>query len=92
MGNREELTEDWSSWDRDRLAYALEAHLIEPIRWVDHLEHLPSDERSLLEQSLENPFDSGPIGLGYTNKTGYFILFCGQGPCIGWIEQNYDHN
>jgi hypothetical protein len=85
MLTREDIIDNWQDWQDQRLAWALEAHLIRP---RDYDKHSPPawlqtmlDENSACEQPH-------PMGLGYHEKTGYFVLFSsGQGPGICGIEK-----
>lgn len=81
MLEREEITNDWRDWSVRRLAWAMEGNLINYDEWDQHLSKLPEKPRKLLEEDI-------PVGLGYHEQTGYFVIAsAGQGPCIGWIEK-----
>ncbi len=83
---REDITDDWREWKGQRLAWALEKHLIS---WQEYDQHSPP---AWLKKHLdENEADEQPIpmGLGYHKQTGYFITCsAGQGPCIVGIEND----
>ena len=78
MLQREKISADWKTWEPQRLAYALEAHLIPKDKWA--LRGVP---RELQKQVLEDPF----TGVGYHFRTGWFMLACGQGPAPVFVEK-----
>lgn len=67
--------------------FELEKHLIDPNDWYDHKDKLDINVWTDLENCLIDPMGSGPMGLGYTEETGYYILFSGQGPVVAWMEK-----
>ena len=85
MFPREEIADDWREWKAQRLAWALEKHLI---HWKEYDQHSPpADLKKHIDENdaCEEPM---PMGLGYHEKTGYFVVVsAGQGPCIVGIEK-----
>lgn len=63
--------------------YELEKHLISKEKWGI----VPQKVIDALGEPLEEAVKSGPVGVGYTKETGWFILMCGQGPFIFWLER-----
>lgn len=70
--------------DIERLQYfagMLEKYMISPEKWENEV---PSN----IKDQLSN--DGCPEGISHHPKYGWFILFCGQGPAIGWCEMGND--
>jgi hypothetical protein len=68
--------------------FDLEKHLIPPNKWYYHREKLDPNVLQDLENCLIDPWSSGGnMGLGYTEDTGYYVLFSGQGPGVAWMEK-----
>ena len=83
MFPREEITDDWSEWEGQRLAWALEAHLLPYEEWSQHKP--PQFLQDMLDR---NEIECYPMGLGHHEQTGYFItMSAGQGPGICGIEK-----
>lgn len=63
--------------------YKLEKKLIPPNKWNE----VP---KQLIEEALKQPLNEAskevPLGIGYTEETGWYILMSGQGPFIFWME------
>lgn len=69
--------------------FELEKHMISPSEWS---EKIPSHVIEQLgvktaEEVIEESKRGGPIGFGYTEETGWYILMSGQGPFVFWIEK-----
>jgi hypothetical protein len=63
----------------------LEQYLIVPDSWDKILHHIPNE----LHEEIRNDGRGYSIGVGYREDTGWFVLACGQGPCIIWMERDY---
>ena len=59
----------------------LEKCLIPFHDWEKHKDNIPIERWNDINEE-----GGGPIGLGYKEDIGYFIMFSGQGPCLGWME------
>jgi len=65
--------------------YELERHMIP---WDgNNPPEVPQIVIDALGEPLEQAVKSGPIGVGHTEETGWFILMSGQGPFIFWMEK-----
>lgn len=51
---------------------------------------VPKVVEDALGGSFSEACKSGPVGFGYTEETGYFILMSGQGPFIFWLEKELE--
>ena len=72
--------------------FYLEKFLLPSYEWINHKEKLPANiwqiiENHLTDIDLYGGGSVGPMGLGYKDDVGYFILFSGQGPGVGWMEK-----
>jgi len=70
-------------FDPERLQYfagMLEGHMISPEKY----DEVPQYVRDKLCN------DGSPEGIAHHPEYGWFILFCGQGPGIGWCEMEED--
>ena len=63
--------------------FSLEGNLINPNKWEEHKNNVPPEKWALLHD------ESGPIGLGFTPETGYYIIASGQGPFVVWMEKEH---
>ena len=59
--------------------FELEKHLIPFTEWE---EKVPKFVRDMVDLD-----DGQPTGIGYTEKTGWYILGTGQGPFVVWMEK-----
>jgi hypothetical protein len=65
-------------------AMELESSLIPPPWSQELIDKFPKE----FQQELLDPSQAGgPIGVGFREDVGHFILGCGQGPFIIWIEK-----
>ena len=70
----------------------MEKFLLPSYEWINHKEKLPANIWQMIENHLTaiDIYSGGcvePMGLGYKDDIGYFILFSGQGPGVGWMEK-----
>lgn len=88
MLEREEITDDWKTWPAQRLAWALEDHLLcIGDRKDDPLPYMPPDWVLALLDENESSEQPIPMGVGHHTLTGYFVICsAGQGPVICRIE------
>ena len=69
--------------DTERLQYfagMLEGYLIPPERYDEVPKHI-----------IDRLDDDYPVGPAHHPEYGWFILFCGQGPGIGWSEMEKEN-
>jgi len=77
----------------EEIVFELEGHLIPPNMWDEDLvlkfpEKLREEIRYSIRWSNGEEKDMPhSIGLGFRDDVGYFMLACGQGPFIVWIEK-----
>lgn len=72
--------------------FYLEKFLISYSEWVDHKDNLPENVWNLIANHIAaiDQWGGGcvePMGLGYKEETGYFLLGSGQGPGVIWMEK-----
>lgn len=76
------------------IVFELEKHLIRAVRNCGDPAGPPWEEETLAhfpekyQDELRHPELYGSIGIGHTEKTGWFILGTGQGPFIIWTEKS----
>ena len=68
--------------------FELEKKMIPFRDWEQHLDKFPPEQQKWIRDCIADPYAAGPMGIGYTEETGYYILFCGQGPGVGWMEKD----
>lgn len=61
----------------------LEDHLIPPAEWKDRYEEMPLECKKIVDDD-----EDIPIGIGYKEGKGWFVLASGQGPFVVWQEWN----
>lgn len=60
----------------------LEDHLIPPGEWQARYSEMPRE----CKEVVDGPRDGGPVGIGYKEGKGWFVLCSGQGPFLAWSE------
>lgn len=68
--------------------FDLERKMIPFEEWNKHIDRFPFEQQEWIRSHQKNPHLEGPMGIGFTPETGYYVLFCGQGPGVGWIEKD----
>ncbi len=77
----------------EEITFELEKHLIPPDKWdKDLISKFPENLRDEIEYNIrwsngEEKDMPHPIGLGFREDIGYFMIGCGQGPFIIWSEK-----
>ena len=70
---------------KEELASELEEELISPDKWDNKLlDKIPRE----ISDDIKNETTGGPTGIGYREDVGYFVIGCGQGPFIIWLEKD----
>lgn len=69
--------------------FELEKSLIPSENWNARYKDMHPKCQDLVREMELDPFSQGgPIGIGFREDTGWFILCSGQGPFIHWIEND----
>lgn len=63
--------------------FELESSLIDPDLWKKLYDRMPQPCKEVVDNR-----EPCSIGIGYRDDTGWFIMFSGQGPGLGWIEND----
>ncbi len=72
--------------------FELEHYLLPYERWVEHKDNLPNNIWNLIANHIAaiDHWGGGcvePMGLGYREDVGYFLLGAGQGPSVIWMQK-----
>jgi hypothetical protein len=66
--------------------FRLERDLIPSEQWPKLYKSMPKKIQETVDWINSEDFDMMPTGIGYNKEVGWFILGCGQGPFVIWIE------
>lgn len=72
--------------------FQLEKRLIPFYEWVNHKDKLPTNIWNMIANhmaaiELYGGGSVGPLGLGFDDELGYYMLASGQGPFVVWMEK-----
>jgi hypothetical protein len=68
--------------------FRLERDLIGSDKWQDRYDEMPPKVQRTVDRIAKDPWSEGcSIGIGHNEEVGWFILGCGQGPFLIWIEK-----
>ena len=72
--------------------FELEHYMFPYERWVEHKDNLPDNVWNMIANHISaiDHWGAGcvePMGLGYREDVGYFLLGAGQGPGVIWVEK-----
>ena len=61
----------------------LEDDLIDPKEWPWLYDKMPDECKRVVDSPPQS------IGIGRNKELGWFVMGCGQGPCLCWSEKEY---
>lgn len=71
--------------------FRLERDLISSERWPKLYDKMPPFVQNIVNELKVDPWSCGcSIGIGRNDAVGWFVLGCGQGPCVIWLECDAD--
>lgn len=79
MVPRKPLDKNWRSLTDEQLAWRLEADVMDK----EKLEKLHGVPGEVIKYMLQTDV---PIAIGRNGWVGWFVLCCGQGPALVWME------
>ena len=86
----EELLYGKKGASNPRDPFRLERDLIGSDKWAEHYDDMPPTVKEVVNNFRNpdfDPFSYGcSIGVGHNEEVGWFVLGCGQGPIVLWIE------
>lgn len=69
-----------------RNPFRLERDLISSLKWKEMYDQMPVQCQNEVDK-MDKPWDGCSVGIGRNDEVGWFILGCGQGPFVIWIER-----